>query len=258
MSTLAVVIPTRNMAHHLGRALGSACHGGADEIVVIDDASEDDTAVVVEHWQSQFSHVQYVRHAQKLEDHNLAQRDIWMALKSDQILGMGADDYLYPGAIAALKSCVQSPVVFGDADAIDEAGQYLYPHLSDFYGVRSPHEVQQRFQSCSNVIESGCGSALRADMARWLWQHQWHDMGPMMDSVGYATVACLHGAAYLKRKTVAIMVTQSSYGHSSQWSQEQLLQLAKVSIGFMRYVGLDEPTVRGISEKRCYVQWSDT
>lgn len=254
MSTLAVVIPTRNMAKYLGRALGSVCHGGADEIVVIDDASDDDTPVVVEHWRNQFPHVQYIRHAAKLADHNEAQRDVWLSLTSDQIVGMGADDYLFPGAISALKSHADAPVVFGDADTIDEAGAYLYPHTSNFYGVRQPQEVRERFQSPCNLIESGCGSALRADMARWLWTHNWHELGPLMDSVGYGAVACLFGAAYLRQKTVAVMVAETSYGHRSRWTDDEIKRLALTAIGFMRYVGLDEPTVRALARKRCYVE----
>lgn len=254
MSTLGVVIPTRNMARYLGRALGSACHGGADEIVVVDDASEDETAAVVEHWKNQFPHVQYVRHAEKASNHNAAQRDVWLSLKSDQVVGMGADDYLMPGAISAMKQHADAPVVFGDADTIDEAGTFLYPHASNFYGRRSPYEVRRRFQSPGDVIESGCGSALRADMVRWLWQMGWEQLGPLMDSVGYATVACLNGAAYVQAKTCAVMVSTSSYGHRSRWADDEILQWAAAAVGFMRYAGLDEDTVAGIARKRCYVE----
>lgn len=255
MSTLAVVIPTRNMAATLGRALGSACHCGADEIVVVDDASADDTAAVVEHWQNQFPQVEYVRHPAKSVDHNAAQRDVWLSLKSDQVLGMGADDYLLPGAITALKEHADAAVVFGDADALDESGKFLQPHISGFYGVRTPLEVRERIQSDAALIESGCGSALRADMVRWLWLHCWEQLGPLMDSIGYATVACLHGAAYVRRKTVSITVSESSYGHVDQWTPDEMLQFASKSIDFMRYVGLDEPTVRALARKRCYVEW---
>lgn len=254
MSTLAVVIPTRNMAATLGRAIGSACHGGADEVVVVDDASEDNTPVVVEECQREFPLIRYVRHAQKASDHNAAQRDVWLSLTSDQVIGMGADDHLYPGAITALKEHTASPVVFGDADTIDESGKFLYHHLSEFYGDRSPHEVRSRFQSPGSVIESGCGSALRADMVRRLWDLGWEQLGPVMDSVGYATVACLHGASYLHRRTVAITVSQRSYGHQSQWTPGQLVAFADAAVRFMRDAGLDEPTVRAICRKRCYCE----
>ena len=254
MSTLAVVIPTRNMAKYLGRALGSVCHGGADEIVVIDDASDDDTAAVVEHWKNQFPHVQYVRHAEKAADHNEAQRDVWLSLQSDQIVGMGADDYLFPGAISAIKSHADAPVVFGDADTIDTEGRYMYSHHSAFYGQRTAEQVRARFQSSCGVIESGCGSALRRDMVRWLWDMGWEQLGPMMDSVGYATIACLHGAAYVQSKTVAIMVSDASYGHRSRWTDADILKWASASIAFMRLAGLDDATVAGIARKRCHVE----
>ena len=253
MNTLAVVIPTRNMAQHLGRCIGSVCHGGADEIVVIDDASEDDTPVVVEHWQNQFPQVQYIRHAEKLADHNAAQRDVWLSLKSDQVVGIGADDYLYPGAITALKAHASSPVVFGDADATDEHGRFLCPHMSNFYGDRKAGEVCERLQGPSNLIESGCGSALRIDMARMLWCAGWEQLGPLMDSVGYAAVAALHGATYLKRKTVNIMVSSSSYGSRDSWTNEAILPHVRAAIGLMEYLGLDNETIKAIGRKRCYL-----
>lgn len=241
------------MAKMLSRALDSVCHGGADEIVVIDDASTDDTPVVIEHWQRQFPHVQYIRHAEKLADHNAAQRDVWMALKSDQVIAMGADDYLYPGAIKAMKQHAHMPVVFGDADAINEAGEYMYPHSSGFFGDRTAQEVRSRIQSPCNLIESGCGSALRRDMAVMLWQCGWERLGPFMDSVGYASVAALHGAAYMMRKTVAITVRQDSYGHPASWTNETILPYVEAAVMFMRYVGLDEDTVRALGRKRCYL-----
>jgi len=254
VSTLAVVIPTRNMAATLGRAIGSACHGGADEVVVVDDASEDDTPAVVEACQREFPVVRYVRHAEKTPDHNVAQRDVWLSLTSDQVVGMGADDYLLPGAITALKAHAYAPVVFADADTIDPAGTFMYHHTSDFYGDRRPEEVRARFQSPGNVIESGCGSALRMDMVRWLWDAGWDKLGPIMDSVGYATVACLFGATYLNCRTVAITVCETSYGHPSRWTPQQLMLLAESAVRLMRTAGLDEPTVRAICRKRCYCE----
>lgn len=243
------------MAGTICRAIGSACHGGADEVVVVDDASEDDTAAVVEEWQNEFPCVRYVRHAEKAADHNAAQRDVWLSLTSDQVIGMGADDYLMPGAITAIKEHAAAPVVFGDADTVDENNRFLYSHTSAFYGPRSPLEVRQRMQSDVALIESGCGSALRADMARWLWMHGWEELGPLMDSVGYSVVACLYGAAYVPRKTVSITVSSSSYGHASRWTDEQMMRFATAAIAFMRYVGLDEPTVKALASKRCYIQW---
>lgn len=253
--SLAVVIPTRNMAATLGQAVGSACHGGADEVVVVDDASDDDTTAVVEQWQHEFSCVRYIRHKGKAEDHNAAQRDAWLSLTSKQVVGMGADDYLLPGAIAALKQHSDAAVVFGDADTVDEEGRFMYPHASSFYGVRTALEVRQRIRSKSDLIESGCGSALRSDIVKWLWTHSWHEMGPLMDSVGYGTAAALFGAAYVQAKTVVIAVRKTSYGSPTMWREEDLQRYATIAIAFMRYVGLDEETVRALSAKRCYVQW---
>lgn len=253
MSTLAVVIPTRNMASTLGRALGSACHGGADEIVVVDDASEDDTAAVVERYQNEFPVVQYVRHPQKTEDHNVAQRDVWLGLKSDQVVGLAADDYLYPGAICAMKTRSHSPVVFCDADAVDEDGRYICAHYSHFYGDRTPEEIRERFRGDVSLLESGVGSALRMDMVRWLWHSGWASMGPMMDSIGYGAVACMFGASYLRIKGAAVTVRERSYGRNPDWTDDDFVRMGTTAVLWMQSVGLDFDTISGLARKRCRI-----
>lgn len=254
MSTVAVVIPTYNMAATLGRALGSACVGGADEIVVVDDASTDGTYNVVEQWQKSHPRVQYVRHPEKSEDHNAAQRDVWLSLTSDHVIGLAADDWLYPAAIESIRRNAQAPVVFTDADAFDEQGRFIHWHMSEFYGYRAADEVRQRVCGPSNLIESGIGSSLRRDMVQWLWGISWHILGPLMDSVGYGTVACLFGAAYVQCKGAGLTVRERSYGRNPDWTEDDLRTMGMRAVGWMEYAGLDVRTIKAMARKRCYIE----
>lgn len=256
MSTVAVVIPTWNMASTLGRALGSACVGGADEIVVVDDASTDDTYNVVEAWQKTYPHVEYVRHPEKSRDHNEAQRDVWLGLKSDHIIGLAADDWLYPAAIESIRRNAHSPVVFCDADAFDEKGRFLHWHMSEFWGYRSADEVRARVRGPANLIESGIGSSLRRDLVRWLWQMGWQTLGPLMDSVGYGTVACLFGATYVRAKGAGLTVRDRSYGRNPDWTEDDYRSMGMRAVGWMEYAGLDRETIRAMARKRCYLEVS--
>ena len=254
MSTVAVVIPTWNMASTLGRALGSACVGGADEIVVVDDASTDATYSVVQQWQKSHPHVQYVRHPEKSQDHNAAQRDVWLSLTSDHVIGLAADDWLYPAAVEAVRRNAHAPVVFTDADAFDERGRFTHWHMSEFYGYRSADEVRARVRGPSNLIESGIGSSLRRDMVHWLWRMSWESLGPLMDSVGYGTVACLFGAAYVHAKGAGLTVRERSYGRNPDWTDDDYRTMGMHAVAWMEYAGLDRETIRAMARKRCYVE----
>lgn len=254
MSTVAVIIPTWNMASTLGRALGSACVGGADEIVVVDDASTDGTYSVVEQWQKSHPHVQYVRHLEKSQDHNAAQREVWLSLKSDHVIGLAADDWLYPSAVEAVRRNAHSPVVFTDADAFDEQGQFIHYHASEFYGDRSADEVRCRVRGPANLIESGVGSSLRRDMVQWLWMMGWDSLGPLMDSIGYGTIACLFGATYVQCKGAGLTVRERSYGRNPDWTESDYLTMGMHAVAWMRYAGLDRETITGLARKRCRLE----
>lgn len=242
------------MAATLGRALGSACLGGADEIVVVDDASTDNTYNVVELWQKSHPHVQYVRHPEKSRDHNSAQRDVWLSLKSQQVVGLAADDWLYPSAIESMRQQAHSPVVFCDADAFDEHGRFLHWHMSNFYGYRAADEVRGRVCGDANLIESGIGSSLRIDIVRWLWQMSWDQLGPLMDSVGYGTVACLFGATYIRAKGAGLTIRERSYGRNPDWTDDDYKAMGLRAVGWMEYAGLDRRTIQAMARKRCYIE----
>lgn len=242
------------MANTLGRALGSACVGGADEIVVVDDASTDGTYNVVQQWQKSHPHVQYVRHPEKSKDHNSAQRNVWLSLRSDHVVGLAADDWLYPAAIEAIRRNAHAPVVFTDADAFDELGRFTHWHMSDFYGYRSADEVRARVRGPSNLIESGIGSSLRRDMVQWLWRMGWESLGPLMDSVGYGTVACLFGAAYVHAKGAGLTVRDRSYGRNPDWTEDDYRAMGMHAVAWMEYAGLDCETIKAMARKRCYVE----
>ncbi len=246
MSTLTVIIPTRNMASTLGRAIESVL--AADEIIVVDDASDDDTEAVAKG----FPGVAYIRHPEKTRDHNAAQRDIWLGVKSNQIVGLAADDWLYPGAIEAMKSCADAPAVFTDNDMFDDDGRYIGGFFHHFYGRKSAKEVRNRMITHFGSGETGFACAIRADMSNWLWHAGWDRLGPMMDSVGLAAVAAIFGATYMSVKGGAFTIRRAgSYGRNPKWTADDLYEMGSTAVSWMFSVGLDATTVKAIAGKRC-------
>lgn len=262
MASVAVITPTRNMADTLWVSLGSACRAGADEIVVIDDASEDHTPAVVGLWQARYPQIKYIRHDTKLPDHNAAQREVYASLKSDYVIGLSADDLLYSNCIREIREAAENgepAVVFTGVDVLQDGEHYIRTDIAPVSAHMTPEAVSTRFRSDANATESGIGSALRHDMAMWLWSLGWESLGPCMDSVGYGTVACLQGAAYIHKRCAALAFRERSYGRNPDWNEDYYLEIARKSIDFMFRAGLDRDTAAAICKKRCRVEvsWED-
>lgn len=60
---VSVIVPTRNRASLLSRALDSVLRQAFDniELIVVDDASDDDTSLVIDSYRQRFSKFQYIR-----------------------------------------------------------------------------------------------------------------------------------------------------------------------------------------------------
>lgn len=115
-SGVAVAIATYNHAHFLGDALDSVMAQSlpADEVIVVDDGSEDDPGAVV----SRYPGVRLIRQAnQGLSAARNAALDLATA---DRILFLDADDVLAPTAVEANVACF---------DAHPESGFVYGGHL---------------------------------------------------------------------------------------------------------------------------------
>lgn len=252
MSTVAVVIPSRNMAATLGRAIESAV--GADEIHVIDDASTDDTGAVLARVPM---HVHVWRWPVKSRCHLLACRIVYEASRCDHIIGLGADDVLRPGFVDAVREHADAGVVFSDYDVVDEAWNFLWTVSQEVHGVHAvtAESMRARIQSGRNATETGIGSSLRRDVADWLWRHGWHELGPHMDSIGYATAACMFGCVLLPIVGAAYTMTASSYGRDNVQKPDDIKRWGAACRDFMYRAGLDDATARALGRKRCQVTW---
>jgi glycosyltransferase involved in cell wall biosynthesis/SAM-dependent methyltransferase len=127
-TTIAVVIPTFNHAAFLADAIQSARDQSRppDEIIVVDDGSEDDPALVVR----QFPNVRFIR-----RDNgglSAARNTGLAATDADKVVFLDADDLLHRVAIeAALQAFERTPravFVYGAHRRVDSVGNVLVPH----------------------------------------------------------------------------------------------------------------------------------
>jgi len=206
-----IAIPNRNHGSVIGRLLDDVVSQSPDEVVVMDDASDDNSADVI----SARRGVRLVRLPQKSRDHNEAIADVALGMGVDYITMAGADDRIYPGFFDEMRSH-QSGLVFCDHDVVMDGGPtVLASRASGFREVAtlSPQEARERLSNGFDRFECGVGTAVRMDVHRWLVERGAHRMGPWIDSIGYSVAACIFGATYVPRTLAAF--TASSSG--SNW-----------------------------------------
>src|SRR5687768_3535398 len=115
MPRVSVIIPTRNRCALLPRAVESARSAASDlEIVVVDDASEDQTSAVCEGWDD----VRYLRTRRRLGSGEARNVGL-IAATSEYISFLDDDDVRLPGSIDAqvesLEARPDAGMIYGRA-----------------------------------------------------------------------------------------------------------------------------------------------
>lgn len=249
MNAVSIILPTRNMEATLHRAMDSACSQGPDVLCVVDDASEDDTPVVVERFTSRHSFVRYVRRKEKAPCHVAALRPVYDELPEGHVIGLAADDILLPGLVTSVRAYAGHAVIFTNYSVEDgeRSWQVQHPYIKP---IQMPPDAMRRRLQTERPAETGIGSSVRTDVMRWLWNLGWHELGPHADSIGYATAAAVHGALYLPMVGAQVHFNRNGYGQRA--AAESPATWADKARAFMRRAGIDHLTIEALVEARCH------
>ena len=127
LPTVSVLLPNYNHAHYIGVALSAlaAQTRAPDEILVIEDASTDDSLAVIESFADELPQLRVLRNARNLGVNGAINRGLIEA-NGSHVICSAADDWLEPEFIArmteavavhpAAKVCVSSYVQYFEAD----------------------------------------------------------------------------------------------------------------------------------------------
>lgn len=131
-ATVSVIIPCYNYGHFLPESIGSALsQTDVDlEVIVVDDASTDDSAAVAARFAEQDPRVRLLRHETNT-NHVVAFNDGYEMATGEFIVRLDADDLLTPGALA------RAVAVF---EAFPEVG-LVYGHPRHFTTPVPPEPV---------------------------------------------------------------------------------------------------------------------
>ena len=98
---VTVVVPSYNRAYILERTIPSYLQPEVKELILVDDASTDNTAQVVEHLQKQYPQIHYIRQEYNMKQPEAKNKGI--SLASAEYIYFGDDDsYILPGTIGFL------------------------------------------------------------------------------------------------------------------------------------------------------------
>lgn len=213
---VSVLIPVHNGAATVARAIHSAAQQHPLEVVVLDDASTDDTPAIVLELAARYPCVRLQRNETKAANWQQAAAAVYSTLRGSHVIGMGADDALCEGVVASAQRHSEHAVVFHDYATADTLGNVIGAvQVSDGYiATLSPLEVRHRLRTRTYASETGIGSAVRVQHIAWLNSLSWWDMGPWADAIGFAAVAALHGAAYVPMPGAVFTVNSAGYGET--------------------------------------------
>jgi glycosyltransferase involved in cell wall biosynthesis len=225
MSTVAVVLCNYNHAKYLPDSLGHICAQtrSADQIVVIDDGSTDDSRRIIDEFARKHSNLQAVANERNLGLEPSITRALGL-VRCDYLVWTAADDRLLPPFLernmevlsrypAAALSFSEVAVLKGDTGQIDRfATNPAAPRNFDLSGLPpylSPDELRQRMKEGYLPIASNTAviraSALREfggfpSALRWF-----------ADSFTCTALAIRHGACVIAEPLALIRSRPESY-----------------------------------------------
>ena len=233
------------------RAIESTAEQGADELVIVDDASTDGSYEIA----CEYPGVQVIRHAEKSVNHLLALEPIVESLQTDYVLGMGADDYLYPGCIAALRRGLahaqweRPGAVFADFDHVDSEQRRIRTVRYSPVMVHLPAENYRAYVAHKSVRpECGVASLIRHDLLCWLQREGYAVAGHLSDVWGYMLAALRAGAVYVPGPYAAFTTRAAERSFSARGSAdpEERERIRRDGVAFLSRPGI-APFAAGVN-----------
>ncbi len=244
MPTLSVFMTNYNHAAELPRALDAIFSQSrpADEVVVVDDGSTDDSVAVLQRYATQHPTLKLLQH-----DRNLGvTAGVETALRAcggDYVYGAGADDEVQPGWFAdAMQQAERHPeagVIFGNVIAAYDDHRGDEPQSLPQWSTDAPCLVSpQRFRDEHLAVDDAGFSLGAATVYRRAALDEVGgfraELGSWCDTFAGRVMALRHGAVYLDRPAVRWTVHAASFSHRSAGCDAGMMELGRRAAALMR------------------------
>lgn len=232
---ISIVMSVYNGAKTLRRALDGMVNQGADEIVVIDDASTDETPDIL----ASYPQITVHRHPAKSEDHNKAMEPIVEAMDADYIVTAAADDLLYPGMVAAVRRALAAArgkpgIVSCEFDHVTEDGRLIRTNRFSPVQVEFTPETYRAYAANFTARPaSGCTAAFRKDLLVWLQNEDYASLGPWADCWACLLCSLAAGAIYVPGPLGAFTARHDSYSGRIQKDEQARAQYRAAAEAFL-------------------------
>ena len=232
---LSVILPNYNHLALLPRALDAllAQELPADEIIIVDDGSSDDSLATIERYASKHSSIRPLFHQQN--------RGVLTALSTGISAAHGrilylaaADDKVLPGffrdGLALLERFPEAGLFAGEAEIVDgktgiQTGFRPTVRPLTRAGFLNRQDVAQLFRRADFVLLTG-SALIRRDL---VVEHGGLDAeaGPLADSLLTRKIVFAHGFCYLPRPVAAWHTFTDSYSFSTALCADKAEKLIK-------------------------------
>ena len=247
---VSVYIPNRNHAKTLPAAIYSAASQMPLELVVIDDASTDLSVAVANAAAAAMDCVCVQENYTKAECWEQAAAEVFPRLGGRHVIGLSADDELYPGVVQSTMRCPNAAVVF-HTYLCRKPGRE--PHgavqVADMLEVYTPSFACERLTSNALPCETGIGSAIHHSWLAWLCELEYWRMGPWADAVGYAAVAAMGGCVYVPQVGAIFTEDDAGYGVTRRNGPDAGRYMVE-SWAFLKRAGVPPDVAEAICRKR--------
>ena len=235
--SLSVYLPNYNHAAWLPRSLGALVSQvpAADEIVIVDDGSTDDSVAIIEAFQARHPSIKLIRHETN-QGIVAAVNTALAAVTGEFLLGAAADDVVLPGlfanAIAALRAHPEAALFCAEAALIDRDDNFVgfRPWVLPRYtsGFVSPQDARRAILTTDNWF-LGTGVVYRRERLAEIGYFD-HSLGSLMDTMANRLLAFRHGFFFEAKVLSAWRVYPESFSARSSLSgteSERLISTAK-------------------------------
>jgi glycosyltransferase involved in cell wall biosynthesis/uncharacterized coiled-coil DUF342 family protein len=225
--TVAVVLSNYNHGRYLPESLGGICGQTrpADEIIVIDDGSTDDSVAIIEDFAHRYPAIRFVRNEQNLGLQESITRALGL-VTADYLAWAAADDRLLPEfleeSMAVLERHPEAGLCFSELSvlkgdtgqverfALEPSVRHIFD-LSDLPEFMTPERIMRRMERAFLPITAN-SVVVRRDallaIGGYLRALQWHS-----DHFAYLVVALRHGACVVPETLALIRAHPGSYSH---------------------------------------------
>ncbi len=220
---ISTLIPNRNDAATLERAVRSACEQRPPphEVIVLDDASTDDSLEVVGRLRKEYPCLWCVSHPEKtddwLRDLMLSARDI---ASGEYVHFLAADDWLIPGYLASAACC--------DRGVILTSVHVMNPEMTEFFACvyalppagSFKTQALLKWACAPGSLPGGTGALFRRDVCAWMADVELWNIGPWNDSVGIPIACWLFGVDHVPASLCVHVLREHGYGRAQRSAEE--------------------------------------